>query len=68
MFSSIGLITFLTPYIGHHACDEIGKECVATGKSVREAVLERGLLTEAQLNDIFSVENLKKPRYPGKPR
>ena len=46
----------------------MGKECVATGKSVREAVLERGLLTEAQLNDIFSVENLKKPRYPGKPQ
>jgi aspartate ammonia-lyase len=68
VFSSIGLVTFLTPYIGHHACDEIGKECVATGKSVREAVLERGLLSEAQLNDIFSVENLKKPRYPGKQR
>ena len=33
-----------------------------------EAVLERGLLSEAQLNDIFSVENLKKPRYPGKQR
>lgn len=66
VFSSIGLVTFLTPYIGHHACDEIGKECVATGKSVREAVLERGLLSETQLDEIFSVDNLKKPRYPGK--
>ncbi len=64
VFDSIGLVTFLTPYIGHHACDEIGKECVATGKSVRQAVLERGLLSESQLNEIFSVENLKKPRYP----
>ena len=68
VFSSIGLVTFLTPYIGHHACDEIGKECVATGKSVREAVLERGLLSETQLNEIFSIENLKKPRYPMKGR
>ena len=68
VFGSIGLVTFLTPYIGHHACDEIGKECVATGKSVREAVLERGLLSETQLNEIFSIENLKKPRYPMKGR
>ena len=66
VYSSIGLVTFLTPYIGHHACDEIGKECAKTGKPVREAVLERGLLTEAQLDDIFSVENLRKPRYPMK--
>ena len=68
VFGSIGLVTFLTPYIGHHARDEIGKECVATGKSVREAVLERGLLSETQLNEIFSIENLKKPRYPMKGR
>lgn len=68
VFSSIGLVTFLTPYIGHHACDEIGKECAKTGKPVREAVLERGLLTEAQLDEIFSVENLRKPRYPMKPK
>lgn len=66
VFNSIGIITFLTPFIGHHACDEIGKDCAKTGKSVREAVLERGLLTEAQLDDIFSIDNLKKPRYLGK--
>ena len=64
VFSSIGLVTFLTPYIGHHACDEIGKACAQSGQTVREAVLERGLLTAAQLDEIFSVENLRKPRYP----
>ncbi|MDM3817834.1 hypothetical protein, partial [Proteus mirabilis] len=37
-----------------------------TGKSVREVVLERGLLTEEQRDDIFSVENLKHPAYKAK--
>ncbi|MDO5055625.1 MAG: hypothetical protein Q4D86_09945, partial [Pasteurella oralis] len=32
-------------------------------RSVREVVLERGLLTEAQLDDILSVENLMNPTY-----
>ena len=68
VMNSIGIITFLTPYIGHHACDEIGKICAATGKSVREIVLERGLLSEAKLDEIFSVENLRKPRYPSNPK
>lgn len=35
-------------------------------KSVREVVLERGLLTEEQLDDIFSVENLMHPQYKAK--
>jgi len=29
-------------------------------------VLERGLLTEAELDDIFSIENLKHPAYTAK--
>ncbi len=37
-----------------------------TGKSVRDVVLERGLLSEEELDDIFSVENLMHPRYKAK--
>ena len=56
--NSIGIITFLNTLIGHHACDEIGKECAATGKSVREVVLAHGLLTEAQLDEALSFDNM----------
>jgi aspartate ammonia-lyase len=66
VFNAIGLVTYLTPYIGHHACDEIGKECASSGKTVRQAVLERGLLSAEQLDQIFSIENLRKPVYPRK--
>lgn len=66
VFNSIGIVTYLNPFIGHHNGDIVGKICAETGKSVREVVLERGLLTEAQLDDIFSVENLMHPAYKAK--
>ena len=66
VFNSIGIVTYLNPFIGHHNGDIVGKICAETGKSVREVVLERGLLTEAELDDIFSVENLKHPAYKAK--
>lgn len=66
VFRSIGLVTYLNPVIGHHNGDIVGKICAETGKSVREVVLERGLLTAKELDDIFSVENLINPAYKGK--
>jgi len=63
VFNSIGIITYLNPFIGHHNGDIVGKICAETGKSVREVVLERGLLTPAELDDIFSLENLMHPTY-----
>lgn len=66
VFNSIGIVTYLNPYIGHHNGDIVGKICAETGKSVREVVLERELLTESELDDIFSVENLMHPAYKAK--
>lgn len=66
VFNSIGIVTYLNPYIGHHEGDIVGKICAQTGKNVREVVLERGLLTETELDEIFSVDNLMKPQYRGK--
>ncbi len=63
VYNSIGIVTYLNPYIGHHEGDIIGKICAETGKSVREVVLERGLLTEAELDEILSVDNFMHPTY-----
>lgn len=63
--SSIGIVTYLCPQLGHSICDEIGKKCAATGKSVREVVEEMKLLTEEQLEEIFSDHNMKHPEYMG---
>ena len=66
MFNSIGIVTYLNPFIGHHNGDIVGKICAETGKCVREVVLERGLLTEAELDDIFLNRELKNPAYKSK--
>ncbi|MDR0366901.1 MAG: aspartate ammonia-lyase [Bifidobacteriaceae bacterium] len=50
---SIGLVTYLNPVLGHHLGDEIGKEAAATGKSVRQVVLEHGYLSAEQLDKLL---------------
>ena len=64
--SSIGIITYLNPYIGHHNGDVIGKEAALTGRSVRDLVLERGLMSPEELDRAFSKENLMHPEFRGK--
>ena len=63
VLNSIGLITFLNPYIGHHQGDLIGKEAARTGKTVQELVLEKGLLSKEKLDRILSIDNLMHPEY-----
>jgi aspartate ammonia-lyase len=55
---STAAATALSPYIGYAATAEIAKEAVKTGTSIRALVLERGLLDEARLNEILSVESM----------
>lgn len=55
---SVGIITLLDPILGHSKCDEIGKQCIAENKTIQEVVLEQGLLTQAELDNIFSFENM----------
>ena len=61
--NSVGLITFLNPYIGHHMGDVIGREAVTTGKTIKAIILEKGLLSEKELDTILSNENMMHPKY-----
>jgi aspartate ammonia-lyase len=63
VMNSIGLVTYLTERIGHRAGDLVGRECARSGRSVREVVLEMGLLDAGELDEILSPENLMNPRY-----
>jgi len=65
VMNSIGIVTYLNERIGHHNGDLVGRECARTGRSVREVVLEMGLLDAQELDEILSVENLMNPRYHG---
>ena len=59
-------MTYLIRFIRHHTGDLVGILCAQKGKGVREVVLEKGLLTAEQLDDILSVENLMNPTYKAK--
>lgn len=64
--NSIGIITYLNPFIGHHNGDIVGKEAAKTGRSVREIIVEKGLLDEETIDQVLSKENLMDPQYQGK--
>ncbi|MCL3777944.1 MULTISPECIES: aspartate ammonia-lyase [unclassified Actinomyces] len=63
VLSSIGIVTYLNEVIGHRNGDLVGRECVRSGRDVREVVLEMGLLDERTLDDLLSPENLLHPHY-----
>ena len=66
VMDSIGIVTYLNPVIGHHNGDLVGRECARSGRGVRDVVLEMGLLSEAELDDILSPANLLRPKYKGR--
>lgn len=53
MESSAGIATALCPHIGYKASATIAKIAVKTGKSVRELVLEQGIMTEKELEEVL---------------
>jgi aspartate ammonia-lyase len=65
---STAVATALSPYIGYQATAAIAKTSVATGRSIRDLVLEAGLLDEGRLDEILSVEAMTRPGVPGDER
>ena len=59
---SYGIAAALNPSIGYSRAAECVKKSMATGKTLREVVLEEKLLSPAELNRILSPENLTKPK------
>ncbi|WP_444943832.1 aspartate ammonia-lyase [Microbulbifer sp. ZKSA006] len=60
--NSIGLITAVNPYIGYENATRIAKQALITGASVKQLILDEGLLSEEELNDILAPENMTQPR------
>ena len=52
------LVTLLNPYIGYLKAAEIYKESLKTNKSIRELVLDKGLMTKEQIDKALSKENI----------
>jgi aspartate ammonia-lyase len=63
VMNSIGIITALNPILGYSVCAEIAREAYETGASVADLVINKGLLTREKLDEVFSDENLKHPKF-----
>lgn len=64
--ASVGTITAVCPYIGYAQAATLAKEALKTGTPVRKLLLERGVLTAEEMENILNAHNMTKPGIPGK--
>jgi aspartate ammonia-lyase len=62
---STAVATALSPYIGYAKTADIAKESVKSGRSIRDLVLERGLMDARQLDRVLSAEVMTQPGIAG---
>jgi len=60
---STALVTALNPYIGYARASEIARETLATGKRVYDLVLEKKLMTRAELDALLQPGVLTQPHF-----
>jgi len=60
------IATALNLDIGYDRASEVAKKAAQEGRSVREVVLEMGLLGEARLDEALDVREMTRPGFPGK--
>ena len=62
---SVGLATVLAPSIGYAAAAEVAKESAGSGRSIREVILARGILSEEALDRVLAPYPLTSPGVHG---
>jgi aspartate ammonia-lyase len=56
--NSIGLVTALNPHLGYEVCSALAREALKTGCGVAELVIEKGFLSQTELDEILNPENM----------
>ncbi len=62
---SSAMATPLAPYIGYALAAAIAKEAVATGKTIRQLVIEKGVFTADEVEQILDPHELTEPGIAG---
>ncbi len=62
---SSGVVTALSPHIGYEKSAAIAKEAMSSGKTIREIVIEEGLLSDEEIDVILNIRNMTKPGIIG---
>jgi fumarate hydratase class II len=55
---NVTIVTALNPHIGYDNGAKVAKEALGTGKSVREVVLEQGLMSEEELDRALDLKRM----------
>jgi aspartate ammonia-lyase len=55
---SLALVTALNPHIGYLNAASVAKESLESGKSLRQIVLDKGLMNEEQLAKVLNLEQM----------
>jgi fumarate hydratase class II len=58
---SLVIVTALVPAIGYDAAAEVAEEAYETGKSLREIVVARGLMSEKEVDEALDVRSMTEP-------
>lgn len=64
--NSVGVITAINPHVGYEVAARIAKKALEENKSVREVILEEGVLTEEELDKILNAYEMTEPGIAGK--
>lgn len=59
---SMGISTALNPYIGYDAAAKVVREAMVTGKSIRQIVQEKEILSAEELEEVLSPRAMTEPR------
>ncbi|QJC50872.1 aspartate ammonia-lyase [Paenibacillus albicereus] len=63
--NSFGIVTALNPHLGYEVAAQLVKEALATGLTIRELILERGLLTPEEMTEILNPYAMTSPGIAG---
>jgi aspartate ammonia-lyase len=62
---SPALVTALAPKIGYAEAAKLSKEAIATGLTVKELVIKKGILHGAELDEVLDLRAMTEPGVPG---
>nr|WP_048817777.1 aspartate ammonia-lyase [Desulforamulus hydrothermalis] len=66
LHNSVGVITALMPLVGYDTASELAKAALRSGRPVRDVILQAGLFTEAELDQLLRPEEVTRPGMAGK--
>jgi len=62
---SFGIVTALNPHLGYDVAAQLVKEAMATGMTIKDLILEKGLLTREEINEILDPVQMTTPGIAG---